>query len=492
MLVRWVVYTGIAWLAYVVKESRFVKTLPFHLFPPDLPAQFAHLTHAPSSSKHLEAFTAHSAPSLPPLERLAYCEDAVHLPALGGADALVLVSCDPGRKRWNTVLGPLADPHAAQGALWVVDALGNDDEVVHKVELEWAALERGEAEFHPLGVALVPPVEGGDNDALRLFVVNHGAARSTVEVFSLSPSTPRPLAYRATHLFTLSHPTLSGAPNSIAPLSRTAFFLSHDHHHTRRSRSLVGKLANLVETLGALPHARVDHVAFDEPGGEGALQVVVPRSATVIEGVSFANGLALAPDRSTLVVASTSRRELLFYNVRRALSPADDAPPLLTLRRTVHLPMLVDNLSLLPSSDPSSPLTVLAAGHPSYPALLSAAHGRNLRLRLPGPLREWATTLGSREWAEWDVRLRAGEQRGMSWAVAVRDPPGASSDSDGERGEEDEEWETVYQSSGRVEEGGFGGSTTAVAGGGSCAAGKARAWMVVVGLYEEGVRIVRE
>ena len=421
----------------------------------------------------------------------------MHLPARDGAAerALVLVSCDPGRKRWNTVIGPLADPHSAQGALWVVDALGGEGEVVHKVELEWAALERGEAQFHPLGLALAPRVDGGgDDDELRLFVVNHGAAHSTVEVFSLSPSPSphRPPSHRATHLFTLSHPALSTAPNSIAPLSRTALFLSHDHRHSRRARSLVGRVANAVETLGALPYARVDYVAFDEPDDGGA-QVTV-RAETVVEGVSFANGLALSPAQDTLVVASTSRRELLFYDVRPAPSPASPAhaPPLLTLRRTVSLPMLVDNLSLLPSPRNSTTLTVLAAGHPSYPALLSAAHGRNLRLRLPGPLREWATTLGALEWAEWDVQLRADEQRGMSWAVAVRDPPLAGSGGVGEREEEGEEWETVYQSSGRIAEGGFGGSTTAVAGGGSSAAGEERAWMVVVGLYEEGVRIVHE
>ncbi|KPV73296.1 uncharacterized protein RHOBADRAFT_55059 [Rhodotorula graminis WP1] len=487
------------WLAYVVKESRFVANLPFHLFPPNLPAQFVHLPHAGSSGERLEAFTARSDPSGPLARRLAYCEDAVHLPASDGArgNALVLVSCDPQRRRWNTVMAPLADPHGGQGALWVVDALGRDDELVHQVELEWAALERGEVEFHPLGIALVPPVGGGDDadDGVRLFAVNHGAARSTIEVFSLSPVSPsphRPLGHRATHLFTLSHPSLSGAPNSIAPLSRTSFLVSHDHRHTRRRRSLVGRLANFVETVGALPYGRVDYVAFDEPVARKDAQEVVVRTSTVARGISFANGLALSPGRETLVVASTSRRQLLFYDVRASSSLGEDVPPTLTLRRTVTLPILVDNLSLLPSSPNSTSLTVLAAGHPSYPALLSAAHGLSLRLRLPGPLREWAATLGARDWEEWDVRLRADEQRGMSWAVAVRDPP-LSRSAGGEEGHEEEReaWETVYQSSGRIAEGGFGGSTTAVAGV-SAAAGEERAWLVVVGLYEEGVRSVRQ
>ncbi|GAA5912938.1 hypothetical protein JCM8208_002408 [Rhodotorula glutinis] len=456
MLVRWLVYTGIAWLAYVVKESHLVQNLPFHLFPPDLPAQFAHLPHAASSGAPLEAFTARSDPSLAPAGRLAYCEDA--------------------------------------GALWVVDALGNEGDNTHKVELEWAALERGEVEFHPLGLALVPPVDGDDDSGVRLFVVNHGAAQSTVEVFSLSSTTSSPphrLAHRATHLLTVSHPSLSLAPNSIAPLSRTSFFVSHDHRHTSRSRSLVGRLANWLETVCALPYGRVDDVWFGELDGAGAGRAGAEVcTTTVVEGVSFANGLALSPEQDTLVVASTTRREVLFYNVRPSSSSSSsshaDASPTLTLRRTVSLPMLVDNLSLLPSSPNSTSLTLLAAGHPSYPALLSAAHGLNLRLRLPGPLREWASTLGAQDWVEWDVRLRADEQRGMSWVVAVQDPPVV----DG--GAKEHEWETVYQSSGRIDEGGFGGSTTAVAGGGSCAGGQERAWMAVVGLYEEGVRIVRQ
>lgn len=506
MLLRWLTYSGIAvrpvpratplhetpsltdgehaptqWLAYVVKQSTFVRNLPFHLFPPDLPAQLARLPHAVESpaAAVLEAFTAHAAPSVAPSERLAYCEDAIHLPR----SDLVLLSCDPGRKRWNTVMGPLADPHAAQGALWVVDPLAHEQDAVAKVQLEWADLEPGEVEFHPLGVEVYHDEEGDDD--VRLFVVNNRAKLSTIEVFALLATSSSSIARRAKHLFTLSHPSFTGAPNSIAPLSRTSFLLSHDHHYTRRTSNPFGKLANFVETVNALPYGRVDFVSFDEPNGDDDEGAVVRTSTTVASGISFANGLALSPAKDTLVVASTTRRELLFYDV--TLAASSSSPPTLALRRTVSVPMLVDNLSLLPS--PSGGLTVVAAGHPSYPALLSAAHGLNLRLRLPGPLREWAHTLGHREWEEWDVSWRNDEQRGMSWAVVVRDP-GPEAAKEANEGPA-QEWETVYQSNGRIAEGGFGGSTTAVAGT-SEVEGKKRAWMVVAGLYEEGVRIVRE
>ncbi|BGP51801.1 hypothetical protein JCM10450v2_007757 [Rhodotorula kratochvilovae] len=475
-------YAVVALLAYTVRQSQFIQNIPFHLVPPDLPAQLAHLPHGAVVN---EAFTTHSAASLAPAERLAYCEDAVHLAAHDDGHELVLLSCDPNRKRWNTVMGPLADPHAGQGALWVVDPLAARDNAVEKVQLEWPALDRGEVEFHPLGTEVFRGGDGGDD---RLFVVNHRAALSTIEVFALKrpSSSAGGFAPRATHLFTLSHPSFTGAPNSIAPLSPTSFFLSHDHGHTRRTRSLWGKLANLVETVDALPYGRVDYVEFDAaPGAPPAV-----RTTTVAPGIAIANGLALAPDGKTLVVASTTRREVFFFDV--ACSAAGEGAPALTLRRTVKLPMLVDNLSLLhtPSSS-SSPdeLRILAAGHPSYPALLSAAHSLNLRFRLPGPLREWARTMGSDKWAEWEVQWQWEEQRGMSWVVEVRDPLAAAAAEEEE--EEGKEWETVYQSNGRIAEGGFGGSTTAVAGTGEVD-GERRAWMVVAGLYEEGVRIVRE
>ncbi|GAA6050852.1 hypothetical protein JCM3770_005739 [Rhodotorula araucariae] len=491
MLFRIVTYAVVALLAYTLRQSPFIQNLPFHLVPPDLPAQLARLPHGGAVQ---EAFTAHSSATLASTDRLAYCEDAVHLAGSDGRE-LVLVSCDPSRKRWNTVMGPLADARAGKGALWVVDPLAPQEHAVDRVHLEWAALDRGEVEFHPLGVAVHRDEHTGH---ARLFVVNHRAALSTVEVFSLlAPVSASALAARATHLLTLSHPTFTGAPNSIALLSPTSFFLSHDHHYTRRTRSLWGKLANLVETVDALPYSRVDYVDFGGPAAAAGASTPAPavRVTPVARGLAFANGLALAPDARTLVVASTTRRELLFFDVD-APPPISTAAPVLTLRRTVKLPMLVDNLSLVEADTASSSsrsssggraLRVLAAGHPSYPALLSTARSLNLRVRLPGPLREWARTLGNDKWAEWEVAWRWAEQRGMSWVVEVRDPAAPPSVA----GAEGDELETVYQSNGRIGEGGFGGSTTAVAGRGG-AEGEERAWMVVAGLYEEGVRVIRE
>ena len=68
----------------------------------------------------------------------------------------------------------------------------------------------------------------------------------------------------------------------------------------------------------------------------------------------------------------------------------------------------------------------------------------------------------------------------MSWSVSIPHPPLASK----------EEWENLFRSSGKGEEG-FGSSSTAIVGKKEVE-GNTKRWMIVVGLYEEGVRVVVE
>lgn len=373
-------------------------------------------------------------------------------------------------------MGPLKDARAGQGSLWVVEPASGD---VRRVEIEWDEFSDGTVEFHPLGIEVEWDKETGTD---RLFVVNHRANESTVEIFTFfaSPSDSDPLVFTATHLARLSHPSFTGAPNSLAVLSPTSFFLSHDHRFNRRSGSVFGKVANFLETILALPLSVVDLVQFQLPrDGRAEVKVDVTR---VINRVAFANGLALSPTKDTLVVASTTRSQLLFYRLERSASA-----PRLSLTRTVSLPFLVDNLSLLPSdplSNASASFTVLAAGHPSYLALLSAAHRLPIDVRLPSLVRSLAAALGLNGLARWRLEFDSRRQDGMSWVVAVAHPPLASSEIEVEA----EGWETVFQSHGRPGEGGFGGSTTGVVG----RSGERARWMVVSGLYSEGVRVVRE
>ncbi|GAA5972904.1 hypothetical protein JCM11641_003995 [Rhodosporidiobolus odoratus] len=471
--------------------TRFVRNIPFHLNPPKLSASFAHFPRGSSADYHpspLEHLTGHSPSRWSDTERLAFCEDATSLISQGRS--LVLLSCDPDRHRWNTVMGPFEDPDSVQGALWIIDPVpqAGVEPKIERVNLDWSALTKGQAQFHPLGLEVVQDSDA--SDGARLLVVNHGANESTLERFSLlalpdSPSAS-PAPYIATHLHTLRHPSLSGAPNSLAVLPSSSasglrFFLSHDHHFNRRTRSPLRKVANFLETIFSLPLSRVDYVEVVLPltnGGQPKIKV-----ETVADGVAFANGVALSPDGDTLVMASTSRRELRFYAVAQV---EHNVKPSLTLIRTVSLPMLVDNLSILPwnfttslapayTAEAGRNFTVLATGHPSYLALLSVAHKLNLSFHLPSFLSRLLA------WPGIDFRWRA--QHGMSWTVAVHYPLPPSAPKQGGQ----QEWETVFQSNGRVAEGGFGGSTTAIAGeeGG-------RKWLVVTGLYEEGVKILRE
>ncbi|GAA6039195.1 hypothetical protein JCM8097_000464 [Rhodosporidiobolus ruineniae] len=500
-------------LTAYLSSTRFVHNIPFHLNPPSFPASHVDFPWLPASVRPpLEDFTVTSSPTLKPADRLAYCEDAIPFSApLGEGEQgrkrkLVLVSCDPNRKKWNTVLGPLADPYASNGALWVVDPAAEGEPKAQRVEMEWPALQKGEVQFHPLGVELVKLAEEGSGQLL--LAVNHQANESTIEVFALSSSSSSSgSAFSAEHLKTPHHPSFTGAPNALAVLpssSSTAgqtlrFFLSHDHHYTRRDPSLLGKLANLYETVTAQAYSRVDYVEVVlPPAAAEAAQIQVE---TVITGVAFANGLTLSPSGNTLVVASTTRRELRYYAVSAPF--AHGSAPTLTLNRIAHVPFLVDNLSILPSSlsappaDATSPkpesvedtFTVLAAGHPSYPALLSAAHGLSLSLHLPSFLAPYFSWPG--------LSFSPSSQRSLSWAVSLPHPPVSASFSaasgvqsalpiSAQDGAEDD-WRTVFQSNGRTDEGGFGGSTTAIAGG-----ERGRSWVVVAGLYEEGVKVLRE
>lgn len=68
----------------------------------------------------------------------------------------------------------------------------------------------------------------------------------------------------------------------------------------------------------------------------------------------------------------------------------------------------------------------------------------------------------------------------MSWSISIPHPPLSSK----------EEWKDLFRSSGRGKEG-FGSSSTAIVGKNEVD-GNMKRWMIVVGLYEEGVRVVVE
>ncbi|GAA5865495.1 hypothetical protein JCM1840_001416 [Sporobolomyces johnsonii] len=482
------------------------------------PTIFVRLTFSliPVQRAYLAEFTVHSAPDTAPGDRLAFCEDAIQLP-LEDRD-VALVCCDPTRQEWNTVLGPLRNSSAGRGGLWIVDPVSVSggasvaeakDVRPQRVELDWPALEQGDVDFHPLGMDIIDTEEGEK----RLFVINHQRSSATVEVFHLARSSPSflPSTFSATHSFTLSHPSFTGAPNSLAAVSPTTFYLSHDHRFNRRTTSPLKKLANFAETVFALPLGRVDLVSFDLV--QSAPEITVQPAAS---SIPFANGVAVSPSGKTLVVASTTSRSALFFDRNTTTGKLGSKP-----RRQLDLPFLVDNLSVaprrffssayLPSSslkqhdellsiDDASddPFLLIAAGHPSYPALLSIAHRLSFSFSVSLPLHLFG--LGWRQLRAFSFDWQ--KQRGMSWVVVAKEGEDEVEEEyyavrGKEEDEGEEEWTNLFQSSGVVRDGGlrhgFGGSTTAVVGW-SAPVGETekKRWMVVTGLYEEGVKLVMQ
>lgn len=355
-------------------------------------------------------------------------------------------------------MGPLADPEP-KGTLWLVDPTTVEPSVQPLALVDFPA----DADFHPLGLEAVE-LDGKTN---RLFVVNHQRKESTIEVFELS----REGATTAKHVATLSHPSFTGAPNSIAAISPTSFYLTHDHKHTRRVGTFLGTVRNMAETLLSLPLSRVDLVTF-------SLDTIPQISVeTVATGIAFANGASLSPSGRTLAVASTTRRQVHFYS-------RDTITNALTLEEKVDVPFLVDNINYAPQSfaSPTSPYDdvdedppLIAAGHPHYFSLLSVARNKTLLPTSTHPS-SWVVAISPR---------RPGASANLDDPAWTRMPARKSS------AEPSYEVNTLFASRGGAQwdEAAFGMSTTGVAGGGAGGEGR---WLVVVGLYETGVRVVKE
>lgn len=461
-----------------IPSTYLYSNLAFHLRPLPLPFSDPSFTSESSfpSSPSLRSTTLRSPSSTPYYDRLAFCEDSVTHRLEDGRE-VGIASCDPTRWEWNTVMGTLVNPKVGKGAFWLINPI---ETLAKRIKLEWKELEEDQVDFHPLGIDI-----HSSNRVDYLFSTNHQANKSTIEIFTLECTNSDCTAH---HLRTLSHPSFTGAPNSIAVSSPTSFYLSHDHQFTLRNPSRLNKLLNSIETIFALPLSSVDHISFSFDSNE----INVSRA---VSNIAFANGIALSPSGQTLVVASTTTRSVRFYSRNLDMNEISRRP-----YRTVKLPFLVDNLSFAPrdffgpsnrvknpkhTSSQSSfddSFTSIVTGHPSFPSLLSTAHRKPLTLLpllqhlsfLPSPLIAPLNTFVKR----WSFDWR--ESRGMSWSVSIPHPPLASK----------EEWENLFRSSGKGDEG-FGSSSTGIVGKNEVD-GNVKRWMIVVGLYEEGVRVVVE
>ncbi|KAH9058355.1 hypothetical protein EDB87DRAFT_1675355 [Lactarius vividus] len=306
-----------------------------------------------------------------PSNDMKYCEDAVFWERVDGSGARVnkvlLLSCDPNRKAWNTVMGPLHDPNP-RGALWFYD-MGTDGAEPRRIALD--GYPEGH-DFHPLGLDVYP-----SQPYSNLFVVNHARNGSTIEQFTLSWNAPD----RARWVRTLSGPDLV-APNSIALTSPTSFYLTHDHRFTRRLPGVLGKTLPLAESILALPLGWTTHVNAEDPEVEATHTTVAPY-------VPFANGVAISPDGTQVAVASTTLCEIRFY----ARDPRTQA---LSLGARTNL--VFDARGAL-----------IVAGHPHFQSLVGVAENRT-GVNAPS----WVVSITPESGAE--------HEKGATWEAGVPVP----------------------------------------------------------------------
>lgn len=301
---------------------------------------------------------------------LKFCEDTAFWDVHDKQGVLttrhVVLSCDPGRKQWNTVMGPLNDPKP-HGALWVYtpSPLSNvkDTPPPRAQRIAFTNYPLGH-DFHPLGVDIYPSRAGGPSN---MYVVNHARARTVIEQFTISPLDPS----TARHVRTISTWQFI-SPNALALTSPDSFYVTNDHLLTRRI-PVIGHVVALLESVLAIPLGFVSHVTLNpvNSGSEShystsASTPIIKTHQLVYPFVSFPNGISLSPSGDEVALGSSSLNRLFIL----ARDPATNA---LTTKTKIPTPYCVDNVR---HTDGGS---VIVAGHPHFPSLIKVSKGAELK-----------------------------------------------------------------------------------------------------------------
>ncbi|XP_043824888.1 serum paraoxonase/lactonase 3-like isoform X3 [Dromiciops gliroides] len=162
-----------------------------------------------------------------------------------------------------------------------------------------------------------------------LYVVNHPQGKSTVEIFRFEGDS-------LFHLKTITHELLSSV-NDIVVLGPEQFYATNDHYFTHEF------LASL-ELYLCLPWT---NVIYYSPG----------EVKEVANGLSFANGITVSPDRKYIYVAAVTSHSI------HVMKRHDNWT--LTQEKVLNLGTLVDNLSVDPATG-----DIWAGCHPSGKKLL--------------------------------------------------------------------------------------------------------------------------
>ncbi|KAF5709945.1 serum paraoxonase lactonase 3 [Fusarium mundagurra] len=239
---------------------------------------------------------------------------------------LAILACDPGRERYNTVMGVFAGNATDNAEIWAYDYTITDGPEAESLKRIKLAGFPHASDFHTLGMAF-------DLETSNLFVVSHAVAGSRIELFNLDIG-----SLTASYIQTIQHPSIN-APNSIASINGQEFYVTNDHYITKKQSFL---LSNLETYLGT-PTGTVVHVNLKDSDID----------VKVVAWVPFANGIEIL-NSSTVAVASSSRAAIYMFNT----------PDATTFKETsrIKLPFLPDNLS-------GSGGKLMIAGHGNMPAL---------------------------------------------------------------------------------------------------------------------------
>ncbi|KAK4555862.1 hypothetical protein LTR86_007082 [Recurvomyces mirabilis] len=259
------------------------------------------------------------------------CEDVY----MNTNEGWAILSCDPGRASWNTVMGTFIDSSAHPDAGLYIYHYQDQVNAV-PIKLKFSNFASGERNFHPLGIEYIP-------QSRTLYVVNHAPNGPRIESFRITVD-----HQEALHIGTIEHPELR-TPNSIAALSPSSLLVTNDHYFEIRKSGVLAKL----ETYLALPLANVVRLDLDISRKAG------PPKVTQLARLAFANGVALLNATTMAVSSSAGAAVHVYSSPSRFMKDADDVK----LSNIIRLPFLPDNLSV------DSNGALLIAGAPYAPAL---------------------------------------------------------------------------------------------------------------------------
>ncbi|WFD01138.1 hypothetical protein MYAM1_003899 [Malassezia yamatoensis] len=326
-----------------------------------------------------------------PAQTTESCEDVRMSTWLG----IAVFSCDPGRVKWNAVMGPLDEPHK-RGAIWILDYKVADAQPYY-LQIDQFP---NTYDFHPLGLSLLDL----SPTLARLFVVNHRGVGNTVEVIDMQKQAGK---WKARYVRSISDVIGTHAANSIQALDRNELLVTNMHTAQKRTppqpfvertvENLYGTTINRYsdyfgdsrhkDNIRAMENVVgggwVAHIKFGDQAPKPKGQLLERyehdvKAHAIAKRIPFANGIATTPGLRHVVVASTSTPGVLIFPVTRWTEDGEpdwNRDDVLGQRIVVPTPFFADNLEVVPPKPvqkvlPDDPLfgaKIIVAGHPSLP-----------------------------------------------------------------------------------------------------------------------------